>query len=204
MANNPATDFWLVDQNPFNLPPPPAWWVKLVLDYDKMLRLMPSQRDHAYRLCRRVRREARLGLRDVVIHDHPDTRACVKFGVVPVMTLKPEAIHSPLIRATLQSRDLWGIHGGDPNKIVDAMERAEEAKQAAEDAEMDAWQDEVLTDSYRHVRAGYRTQVEVRATDRPLQPLPTLPTELPAALASRLQNRVPSPVPPTGRPAAGS
>jgi hypothetical protein len=203
MANNPAVDFWLVDQNPLNLPPPPAWWVKLVLDYDKMLRLLPSQTDRAYRLCRRVRREARLGLA-AVLHDHPDTRACIKFGVVPVMTLIPDAIYSPLIRATLMSRDLWNTFGGDPNKIVDAMEAAEEAKQALEDAEMDAWQDEVLSDSYRHVRMGYRPQVYVKTTDRPLRPLPTLPAVLPPRLASILQNRVPSPVPPTGSPAAGS
>jgi len=201
-VNNPARDFWLVDANPHNLPEPPQWWQRMVLDYDKMLRLMPSQTDRAYRLCRLVRAQARLGLKAAVIHTHPDTTACIRFGIVPIMTLVPDAVHSANIIATLRSRDLWGMHGGDPHKIVDALEADEAAREARENAETAAWQDEILSDSYRHVKEGFRPFVQLPAPSNPLRCLPQLPSELPGPLARRLQNRVPSVSPPTASPAA--
>lgn len=178
--------FWLVDANPFNLPEPPLWWQQQVKTYDKMLRLIPSATDRCYRLCRIARRDARLGLKLLGdLHQHPDTRAMVKFGVVPELTLTPGAVFSSNIVGLLRSRDRWLQFGGDPNKEIKAIESAEAQVEAAAQRERDAEMDEVLTDSFRHVRYGTRG-----FTDRPeprtaqLRPLPVLPAQLPATLTA--------------------
>lgn len=145
---------WLVDANPLRLEEPPLWWQQLVHDYDKMLRVMPSQKERVYRLCRVVRREARLGLQAMVVHDHPDTRACIKFGVVPVAALHPWAIRSSKVIRDLRARDTWMMFGGDPNKLVDAMEAQEAEVAAAEQREADADQDERLTNAFRAIKYG--------------------------------------------------
>lgn len=198
-----ATRIWLVDANPLHLDEPPRWWQTLVYDYDKMLRVMPSQREHAYRLCRLVRVEARLGLSQMVVHDHPDTRACIKFGVVPIATLPLWAVRSDKVIHDLQARDTWRHFGGDPHKITDAIERQEADAQAAIDREADAALDERSTNAYRAIRYGRPAFADLgegfarhdRAFLPPLPALPSLPD---------LQNRDPvvdSALPPAGTPA---
>ncbi len=198
---------WLVDQNPFQLPPPPEWWQQLVFDYDKMLRVIPSQRERAYRLCRIVRREARLGLQAAIVHDHPDTRACIKFGVVPVATLPEWAVRTPTIIRDLEARDTWKMHGGDPMKIADAIEGSEAAEAAKVQLASDEHLDAINSDTYRQIRYGFRALSDVgqahqratniRANTLPaLKPLPKLPT---MQGASVLQ----SDAPPVASPAAG-
>jgi hypothetical protein len=39
--------------NPFNLPPPPAWWLRALADFDNALVVFPSVQRRAYILCRR-------------------------------------------------------------------------------------------------------------------------------------------------------
>lgn len=201
---------WIVDQNPLQLPEPPQWWQDLVSGYDKMLRIMPSQKEHVYRLCRLVRREARLGLQTMVVHDHPDTRAMIKFGCVPVAPVWPWAINSPNIIRDLRARDTWAIHGGDPNKIVDEIEANEKAAEAKQAEESSADFDERAANAFRAVKYGRPTQVDYgqrppnafrelfRDDVKPLAPLPAL-----KPLADGLQNRVPSDAsPPAGSPGA--
>lgn len=156
-----ASHIWLVDLNPLGLEEPPTWWQQLVFDYDKMLRVMPSQREHVYRLCRLVRQEARLGLSQMVVHDHPDTRAMIKFGVVPIASLAPWAIRSNKIIRDLHARDTWRHHGGDVSKIVDDLEAAEAKTVATEDAEKHAELDEINSSVYRSIRYGRPTQVDL-------------------------------------------
>lgn len=175
-------DFWLVDQNPFALPEPAKWWQQLVKTYDKFLRLMPSQTERAYRLCRIAGRDSRLGLKLVGdIHRHPDTVAMIKFGVVPELTLSPAAIASNQIVGLLRSRDTWLQFGGDAEKRVDAIEKAEASEEATMLQEHAAQTDEVLTDSFRHLKYGYRETVQARLPTGLLKPLPPLPATLPAS-----------------------
>lgn len=180
--------FWLVDQNPFNLPEPPPWWQRLVLDHDKMLRIMPSAVQRCYRLCRVARRESQLGLQLVgQLHQHPDTQAMVKFGVVPELTLTEHAVRDNRIVGLLRSRDTWRLFGGDPEKRLKAIRREEADMQAAVQQEHDAQWDEVLSDSFRHVKEGYRLQIEPNSKARAaglLKPLPRLPDRLPPALTA--------------------
>jgi hypothetical protein len=212
--NDTATRIWLVDANPLGLEEPPLWWQTLVFDYDKMLRVLPSQREHVYRLCRLVRQEVRLGLQAMVVHDHPDTRACIKFGVVPVAALHPWAIRSNKIIRDLAARDTWRQFGGDPNKLVDAIEQQEADDAAKQQQADDEHQDDVLRNAYRAIRYGRPDQVYVherlsvfaenslgvvtrpRTMFRPdeLPPLPALPDQT----GSQNGNRLSSALPPEG------
>lgn len=190
-----VTRIWLVDQNPFDLPEPPRWWQTLVFDYDKMLRVMPSQRDQAYRLCRVVRRDARLGLNAVVVHEHPDTVACIKFGVVPILTLLPHAVYSTHVIEVLRARDTWTLYGGDPHKLVDALEAQEHQAEAAREAERHAQLDEINTSLYRAIRYGRPEMFDLGNRPAPRRPAPARP--LP-----QLQNR--DPVLDSALPAGGT
>lgn len=202
---------WLVDKNPFQLPEPPQWWQDMVYDYDKMLRILPSQTEACYRLARIVRQEARLGLNAMVVHDHPDTRAMINFGVVPVASVHSWAINSDKIIRDLRARDLWNIAGGDPNKIVDLVEGGERRAAEAQQAEADGELDERNTSAYRAIKYGRPELFDIKlAHERQgdagrltLKPaLPPLPPFSSAGFASEagiapdvddeLQNRVPS------------
>lgn len=178
--------FWLVEANPFDLPEPPKWWQRAVLHYDKMLRIMPSQVQRCYRLCRIARHESRLGMKLIGdVHRHPDTTAMINFGVVPELTLTPHAVFSSHIIGILRSKDNWENWDNDPNKKADAIEREErDAEAAVKQAHEEQW-DEVLSDSFRHVKYGYRETVQAEkmfGTDF-LEPLPVLPdSPLPRSL----------------------
>lgn len=121
------------------------------------------------------------------LHNHPDTIAMVKFGVVPELTLTPHAVGSPAIIPLLRSRDRWLQFGGDPEKEIAALEQTEQQAEAQRKAVRDAEMDAVLTDSYRHVKYGYRatTQAErIFGDGTLLKPLPVLPATLPRNLTA--------------------
>lgn len=178
---------WIADQNPLGLEEPPAHWQQALFDYDKMLRIMPSQKDRVYRLCRVVRHEARLGLQAMVVHEHPDTRACIRFGVVPIATLMPWAIYSPQrVLRDLRARDTWTMHGGDPNKIVDDIERQEAAAEAKTIAAGHEELDARSASAYRAIRYGRPELFDIkrayeRSPIRPVDPEPPLPALPPLA-----------------------
>lgn len=187
-----GVSIWLVDKNPLDLPAPPAWWQQAVHDYDAMLRIMPSQTERRYRLCRIIRRDSRLGARlqtmklATDLQRHPDTAAMMRFGVVPELTLAPHAIFSNAIVGLLRSRDTWLHYNADPTKRVKAIESAEQEKAEREQRDLDAWIDEVNTDSFRHVKYGYRAQTQASNVFGAsfLMPLPELPLRLPRALTA--------------------
>ena len=45
---------YIADRNPFNLLPPPEWWLQQLYDYDAQLVVVPSRQDAVYRLARRT------------------------------------------------------------------------------------------------------------------------------------------------------
>ena len=180
--------------NPLQLPEPPGWWQTLVFDYDKMLRLFPSQREHLYRLCRVVRREARLGLQTMVVHEHPDTRIAIQHGIVPIAGLYPWAITSTKIIRDLRDRDLWRLYNGDVNQLLAAIERGEHEAEQAQERERDAAIDESNTSAFRAIKYGRPESILVGHHARPASP---------RDLQNR--NRVSSPAnrpPPAGAPPA--
>jgi hypothetical protein len=115
--------------NPFRLPSPSPQWLQLLSDYDDQLLIIPSQREYAYRLYRRVRPEARLGLNKTVVHTHPDTVLMIQHGAVPVTTLTHWSVQGDVgkVIRDLMARDSWMLGGA--KVIVDEMEYQEEMKE---------------------------------------------------------------------------
>jgi hypothetical protein len=122
---------WIEQLNPFNLARPGEWWLKLLHDYDDQLRVFWSQKEPAFRLARVVRREARLGLSAMTVHQHPDTVIMIQHGCVPVSTLVPWAVQSDKVIRDLMARDLWRNGGAD--KTVDQLEAQEAEEEARQD-----------------------------------------------------------------------
>lgn len=116
---------WYPDQNRFNLAAPSPWWLQLLRDYDAQLVVLPSRVEALYRLTRRVRAEARLGLKAMIVHEHPDTVMMIQYGVVPVASLTHWAIQSDKIIRDLMARDTWRVLG---KPIVDAHDAARAAE----------------------------------------------------------------------------
>lgn len=114
---------YIEGRNPFKLVEPSPWWLQLLSDYDPLLVVMPSVKDHAYRLCRRVPRHAQLGNLVKYLHTHPDTVQMINNGLVPVSTITPWAIQSDKIIRDLMSRDTERVGGADGTlKVIEASE----------------------------------------------------------------------------------
>lgn len=160
-------DIWLSTPNPRELSPPPQWWQDLVYDYDKMLRVMPSQKDYAYRLCRVVRAEAQMGLQAMVVHKHPDTVEMIKHGVIPISTLSGR--WKPAIVAELASRDIWAAHP-DAQTAVDIVEQrlvdSAARVEARRDAEGADELDQRSADAYKFIQYTKGERVGLRDINR--------------------------------------
>lgn len=108
---------------------PPPYFLQRFHDFDNMLVLLPSRKvPFAYVVARR--RQFAVGLSDKAIADtidQPDTKMCLKYGVVPVCLMYktgPSWNIDPLLRS-LAARDMWA-HGG-PDKVADMLEEQEAA-----------------------------------------------------------------------------
>lgn len=149
--------------NPFRLPSPSPQWLQLLSDYDDQLLVIPSQREYAYRLCRRVRPEARLGLKKTVVHEHPDTVFMIQQGAVPITTLTHWSIQGDVgkVIRDLMGRDSWKL--GGPKLIVDEMEYQEEMKEKRRLRTQDENGTYVGREAYRGMQA--RTGARVSLAD---------------------------------------
>lgn len=157
-------EIYFASSNPFNLPKPPAWWLRLIADYDKQLVIFPSEKDRVYRLCRKVRREARLGLDAMKpLHSHPDTRIAIRLGAVPITTVFPWAITSAKILRDLRRRDLWA-HGKTPDELIKSMEEGEQREQERQARRDSQELDHVSGEAFRSLKI--RTGQAVFSNDK--------------------------------------
>lgn len=160
---------WIADTNKFNLPAPPAWWQKIVFDYDKMLRLLPSRKDRLYRLGRVARRDAQLGLQSMTFHTHPDTQMMIQHGLVPISSVMPWAITSTKILRDLKARDLWANGAKDERGLERLLDDIDESENvAAVQAERQAAQelDHRNADGYRYMKAMLGERISINEADR--------------------------------------
>lgn len=155
---------WIEGRNPFKLAEPSAWWLQLLFDYDPLLVVMPSVKDCAYRLCRRVPRHARLGNLVKYLHTHPDTVQMIQHGLVPVSTLTSWAIRSDKIIRDLMARDVSAAGGGEAAlKVIEASEaRALERKNRAYHDDLNA----VNGEAYRSLKFRKGEAVSMRDVNR--------------------------------------
>jgi hypothetical protein len=122
--------------SPFNLTPPPAWFLADMRAFDSELVIFPSQAEAFYRLCRRDRGP----LPALHVMSHPDAKICRLHRLRPVKAiLPPPLVHwGPVILNDLAQYDLQRHGGGEQAaRILDEREAAAERKldkDIAEDA----------------------------------------------------------------------
>lgn len=177
---------WYADVNRFGLPAPGEWWLKLLSEYDDQLVVIPSRVDLVYRLTRRVRREARLGLNAMIVHEHPDTVMMIQYGVVPVTSLVRWSIQSDKVIRDLMARDTWRVFGKpvldahDAQKatdmVIDRLDAADAAVKAEDDRRGDDMIDAAGSDAFRSLQHRKGERVSMREVNRgrgPADPRPT-------------------------------
>lgn len=120
------------DQNPFNLPPPPAWWLRRLYDYDSQLVVIPSRVDRVYRLARRTWNT--VGITAVAVIDrHNDSAMLATYGLVPVTSILGWGVWGTNIFNELRRRDIWAAGGAEAYvKAADEFDESQrQAKRAA-------------------------------------------------------------------------
>jgi hypothetical protein len=174
------TPNWIEDQNPSNLPKPPAMALKMLWDFDSKLVVMPSrnrpvvgERPH-YLLCRRAQYSAGLGKEAVMENKHPDTWACMQHSLVPIAPIRSRSGDNlwtvenvGLLIRELKARDTWAVSGGpdgNGDAVADAVEAMEASQEARERATMRDNFHHMARDAYRSIlaRTGSRNK---RASD---------------------------------------
>jgi len=152
------------DSNPFQLAPPPIWWLKELRSFDPELVLLPSRKSFQYRLGRRCSTAPRLLSGDVqhpllTLVPHPDTVMFAEYGLAPVAPLPGGTTFDRRIFTILRSRDIRHVGGG--NKAADLLD-ARDAKQRADKSnwihnELDARSGDYWASL--HYRTGARTSM---------------------------------------------
>ncbi len=158
---------WIEGRNPYKLVEPSAWWLQLLRDYDDQLVLIPSVKDHCYRLTRRASHEARLGTRQMAtVHTHPDTVQFAAHGLLPVATVNTWAIKSDKIIRDLMARD-FNRHGGAA-KVLSETEYNEELAERKKAREQSQQLDHVNNEAYRSLqfRKGSAVSMRTKAETR--------------------------------------
>lgn len=167
---------WYPDENRFSLPAPGEWWLKLLAEYDDQLVVLPSRVDLVYRLTRRVRHEARMGLRAMIVHEHPDTVMMINYGVVPVAAMTRWSIQSDKIIRDLMARDTWRVFGKpvldahDAQKATDMVIARLDAQERAVNDEDDRRGADMLdaagSDAFRSLQHRKGERVSMREIER--------------------------------------
>lgn len=114
------------DRNRFQLAPPPAWWLRALLEFDASLVLIPSRVEPLYRIGQRRRWDDRKIATDVA--PHPDTRMMTSYGLVPVTSVISNTggwVWSPTVFLQLKARAGWrqGLTPAQAADAADAVDR---------------------------------------------------------------------------------
>lgn len=109
---------WLAPRNPFNLPPPPAWVLRKLAEYDRELVIMPGVKECVYRLMRRSPAAKRLK----ALTNDSELAAAITLGLIPVTSiLRQPNWHSLFL--WLRSHDIWAA--GGPEKAEQILNEQE-------------------------------------------------------------------------------
>lgn len=161
---------WIPDQNRFNLPKPPAWFLKVLWDQDAGLVIVPSRQARKYLLTRRRELSRRVfdlsrAAAQLPLARGGDAAMLEQYGLLKVDAIGGNVYHGswmrscPAICAELRSRDLWARGGADKfANDLDTQEQEARDRQRAgllddiDHRARDAWR------SYQ-ARTGQRTRV---------------------------------------------
>lgn len=134
---------WIADVNRFNLPKPPAWFLKILWDQDAALVVLPSRQGRKYLIGRRRERSrvvagivqhqvnenvhARVGHSDsALLEDHKLVKVDAITSLTGNMHNASWMTSSPEILKDLRDRDMWAAGGADA--YIAKLEAGEQAR----------------------------------------------------------------------------
>lgn len=121
---------WIARRNPWNLPQPPAWFLRQLYDRDPLLVVMPGIQAQVYRLARKSAKAAKAKQ----LAPNVEVQEMLLHSCVPVTTIMPFTNWGPEILQWLDDHDTWKHGGGD--KFATKLEAQEAAAQQKQDALM--------------------------------------------------------------------
>lgn len=146
------------DENPFNLAPPPKWFLKQLMEFDPSLVIVPSRQGFYYRLAQRRKLQLTEQVVNEALFAQSDTKMLASHSLVPVTTILANPNWgNPILFQEL--RDRCPHMNGGAEKVIKAIEDREfeaHLKKLAETDEnltylsKDAWK-------YYNIKIGTRT-----------------------------------------------
>jgi len=153
---------WVGDKNPWNMLPPPEWWLRRLHDIDKDLVVLPGLTECVYRVARRSRAAAALK----PIQLEGETARFGALGVVPVTSLVPWVRWDESFFQWLRDHDTWAVGGGA--KAADRLEAMESEAAAKREREL---RDEATQRAVSSYEALKRRAGEMVTLSQPASPL---------------------------------
>lgn len=129
--------------NPWNLAPPPQWFLDEMRAYDAELVIFPSAEEACYRFARRAKVHPAVMQ---ALKNRPDTKTYWEHRLVPVTSLPQFEPWSPRILFELAERDIQRVGGGDA--AADILDAHEAQKEQAERITMSDTLDRISKDAY--------------------------------------------------------
>lgn len=139
---------WLRVPNPFQLTPPPAWWLQEMRVFDPQLVVFPSQKRMTFILARRATRSKGESPHDVKgLTQNPDTLIMASNRLVRVCEILPGVIWDQRVFRKLAAHDIQRLGGASEvaNQLDAADSRRDAQIQRAQEDEIHARS----TDAYR-------------------------------------------------------
>lgn len=171
----PKSNNYLTTKNPFNLPAPPAWWLRKLHDQDAALVLFPSQIRQAYILARRrshsLKRPHLVELDKALLKTSAgmDGDILADHNLVFVESIVGWGIWTDNIFGQLRARDMWTQGGAE--KYADKLDAVDDAKEAKKRANVGDMIDHMARDTYRsyQARTGQRSRIAATSGGRAKQ-----------------------------------
>jgi hypothetical protein len=159
---------YLVGPNPFSIAAPPAWFLKMLYEFDSELVLFASQEFPCYQVARRLRhhRPAK------PTSKHPDTRTFAIHNLHPVGRLLPQPMWGPQILADLRAMDVDAVGGGD--KAADILDGFDQQDQQQFAVQLDDCLDWWSGDAWRYLTQKHHDQAKGRASRAPKRSVPSI------------------------------
>lgn len=159
---------YLITENPFNLAPPPAWFLTALRAYDAALVLFPSVKEPLYRMGRYGRYGH--GLLSA-LQNNPDTAIFVAHRIWPWKSILPQALGADWNRILLEIPNYDTQQFRDPGAQIDAVE---DAAESAETRRMLDVLDAMNGDTYRTMKlmTGQRVGAGIRPEGAGYRSLP--------------------------------
>lgn len=153
MASN-----YIRDTNPFNLAPPPKWFLKQLWEFDPSLVIVPSRMGFHYRLAQRRKLLLAENMVNDALFNESDTKMLAAYSLVPVTTIKADPNWgNPILFEELRTRAPWRMGGAA--KAIKLVEDADWAKEMGKRAKTEEHVDHLAKESwlYYNKKAGLRS-----------------------------------------------